>query len=226
MIRVAIVHPSFGRPELALKCANEWYTKADRRDELEYTLALNDNDPSIAKYVVQAWPLFGRFRVDIGDSSTASQAMNRAVKRISNTTELIMVVADDQGCPDHWDSELKKVLSGIDNFRKPVYIYVSDGLSDMDKDEGPKYAYINRAFYEKLGFLQHPDYHSLYADNDLFECAKILGMIRAPHLIFEHRHHSRSEGKWDDTYWRTNNLEAVAQGQRVFAERKARNFDL
>ena len=226
MIRVAIIHPSFGRPELSLNAENEWFSKADKPNEIEYFIALDDNDPDLDKYLVQSRPSFGRVSVDIGNSRTGIQAMNRAAKKISPTTELIMVVADDQGCPVHWDTEMFKLLEGIDNFKEPKYIYVSDGFSDMSKDEGPKYAYINRAFYNRVGFLQCPEYHAMYADNDYFECAKILGMVRAPLLVFPHRHHSRGQGKWDEIYWRTNNLESVYQGQKVFADRKNRHFDL
>ena len=227
MIRVSLIHISFGRPKLAFECMREWMEKSKNPSEIEYFMAMDDNDPKLMEYFHQCHAtVFGKFVIDVGDSRTGIQAMNRAAKTISSTSELVISVADDMGCPMYWDEELFKVLEGVDNFKEPKYIAVSDGLTPIDIGDGPKYAIVNRAFYDRLGFLQCPEYHSMYADNDYFQCGKILGIIRAPHLVFEHRHHSRGKGEWDDIYWRTNNLEAVAQGRKVFAERKARNFDL
>lgn len=230
MIRVAVIHPSFGRPKLAFECMREWMRKCNNPFGVEYFLALDDNDPSLMEYMhgCQA-NIFGKFTIDVGNSRTGIQAMNRAVKQISPTTELIVVSADDMGCPKFWDAELLDVLSKFtqDNFKEPIYIMVSDGMTPTDEGDGPKYALMNRAFYERVGFLQCPEYNSMYADNDLYECAIRLNAVhRVPDLVFEHRHHSRGLTPWDDTYWRTNNLEALEQGRKVFEDRKRRNFDL
>ena len=203
----------------------EWMKKSKNPFDVEYIMSLDDNDSTIMEYMhgCQA-NIFGKFVLDTGGSRNAIQAMNRGATQISSTTELIIGVADDMGCPKFWDVELMKLLDGIDNFKELKYIAVSDGLTPIG--ETAQYAIMNRAFYNRVGFIQCPEYQSLWADNDLYECGKILGMIQAPKLVFEHRHYSRGLTPWDNTYWRNNNIEAYELGKRIFDERKKRHFDL
>ena len=77
--------------------------------------------------------------------------------------------------------------------------------------------------------LSWPEYRNLYSDTDLTEWAKRLGAyVRAPGLLFEHRHWSVGKAARDATYDRASKAggsrEARRYGREVYERRRATNF--
>jgi len=199
--------------------------KADKPEEIEYIMGLDDNDPTVMDYLHMCHAhKFGLFQLDVSNSRNIIQALNRTTAKLSPTTQVIVGTADDQGCPEHWDTELFKVLEKVDNFITPRFVGVSDGLYEYGTRI--QQAIMNRAFYNRNGWFICPEYDGPWADNDLFEVAKRIGIVDAPHLLFSHRHFTQGKSELDDTYRRINNTESMERNERVFRAREARNFDI
>jgi hypothetical protein len=228
MIRIAMIHPSFGRPTMAFDVYLEWMANCDHPEEVEYLLGLDDNDPAVEEYrqkyssrVTQ----FGRAFIAVGDSRNIVQATNGIAKLMSPTTELIVSMADDEAPCPHWDTELLRLLEGVDNFKTIKFIGVSDGIHLY----GPALLYliVNRAWYTRFGYLVYPEYDGVFADNDYHNVATRLGcIIDAPQLLFRHRHYIVGLSEPDATYARNNNRIGSQRNLKVFLARAERNFDL
>ncbi len=229
MIKTAVIHPSYGRPVMAFNTYNEWLNAADHPEEAEYIIGMDDNDPSISQYqsrfAITTSPAFARTEINIGPSRSGVAAVNRMATVLSPTTELIVTGGDDMSPCPHWDTELMNLLKGVDNFNDPKFLSVSDGL----RGYGVVYVYliVNRAWYNKLGYMLWPEYDGMFADNDMMAVANILNaVIHAPQLTFQHRHYSLGLTPFDATYARNNNQVNWDKNHQVYIRRSQRHFDL
>ena len=134
MIRLSILHPSYGRPEMAFNACKEWLQNCHNPLEVEYIIGLDENDSLNAEYGIRFFTSksiqekWGKFEIDTGNSTCAVQALNRITLTISDASELLIEVLDDVGCFQDWDLALWKLLENIDNFKEPKMIGTHDGL--------------------------------------------------------------------------------------------------
>jgi hypothetical protein len=212
---ISILHPSRWRPEMALKAWNEWMQNANNPDQIEYILSLDTSDSTQNEY----FRLFEYTDVQIiiNHNRSIVDAVNQAAKVA--TKDIFVVVSDDFGCPLDWDMD----VVGYCADENPVLLHVNDTIQ-TDVCTLP---IMNRKFYDRFGWVYHPHYYSMFADNDLTECAKKIGAYVSDFsLTFEHRHYVNGKNKRDKTYDRENSKQAWDIGKRVFQQRKLRQFEL
>lgn len=228
-VRIALIHISRQRPQMAFDCFNEWITKCSDSSQIQYILALDDDDPTLPEYK----RLFehdesSNLVLNISESRNGVAAMNSGATRIADTIELLISVSDDIGCFENWDIELFKVLEGVDNFKEPKFIGVSDGL----RAYGIVLVYYiaNRAYYDKFKYMLYPEYDGVFSDNDMHCVAHALGcVINASHLTFQHKHWSLGLSQKDEISKKNDNATnpaGWARNEAIFHARSKRNFDL
>jgi len=230
--KIALLHISKRRPIQAFKIFQEWENNAKDPENIGYVLSLNKDDSTVDAYIANFVPAKKRFKfiMNISNSCNGVQALNSAADAafpISPDIELLVSLSDDQGCPKYWDEELLKCLDGIDNFKQPIFIGVSDGI----RPYGQLFPYYiaNRAYYEKFGYVLYPEYDGVFADNDMTEVAKKVGLCNASHLMFEHRHWSVGKSERDEISNQNDikyNPKGWDRNYKIYQERSKRNFDL
>ena len=84
---------------------------------------------------------------------------------------------------------------------------------------------LGRKFYDRFGYVYHPDYVSLFCDNETTEVAKILGCYKFINKnIFSHLHPAWAKAASDEQYRHTESFWGVDEA--TYNRRKANNFDL
>jgi hypothetical protein len=213
---------------MSYDCFCDWVNDAKNPSEIEYLIGLDNNEPEKLLYenkFQEANKKVGNFLIDMGNSTSAIQAVNRLATKISDTSELLIEVCDDIGSFSGWDTALFETLKGIDNFKDPKMIGTHDGL----RDYGVVFTQpiMNRACYNKLGYIIYIEYTSMFADNDFTEIARRTGwLINAPHILFRHKHYSIGFNKMDATYSKRNNTEEWDYNRQVYLKREKENFGL
>jgi len=228
-LKIALIHISRQRPQIAFDCFNEWLTKCSDSSQIQYILCLDDDDPTLQEYE----RLFehdesSNLVLNITESRNGVTALNNGATRIVDTVELLISLSDDTGCFKNWDIELFKLLEGIDNFKEPKFIGVSDGLRGYG---AVLVHYIaNRAYYDKLKYMLYPEYDGVFADNDMDCIARRLNcVIDAPQLVFQHKHWTLGLSKKDKISEKndfTTNPNGWRRNEEIFKKRFQRNFDL
>lgn len=226
MIKITLIHPSRGRPQLAFKMAQEWYSKCDTPSEVEYLIGLDSDDPTVDAYR-KLWvdvPKFGWTMFSVNDTRTTVQVENHLAKLSNPKSWLIVTTSDDMGCPEHWDTELLKVVSDIDCLAEKVCIGVDDGIHNMNRF---LMVIETRAYYNSLGYILYPEYRFARADDDWMWSVLSRNIMRiTPHLVFPHRHWTQGKNEVDDIYKRIINDEEMAYGWEVYQRRQADNFGI
>lgn len=236
----SILHASYGRPVKAVMAIWSWFEHAANRDQIEYVIALNDDDPSLPQYIELlkcARPFGLPVKIVTGPFAGSAPAWDAAAKASSG---LVLIQAqDDVEPPPAWDDRIMAKLyaatESLDPFGTPEFCYpwptlpaflaVSDGYR---KDNLCCTAIMTRARYEQCGEFLHAGYRSVFSDDEVAlrayadAAAGKCSLIEARDLVFTHRHHYHDKTvPMDATYERENSAEAYAQGQALFMRRNA-----
>lgn len=213
---VSLIHPSRGRCDVALKAFTQWVTKSSGMHEIEYIISVDEDDPQLDCYK----DTFDDSYIIINQNRSIVDAVN--VAALKSTGDLLVVMSDDFECPQDWDDVL---ISLIPNFNKPYGILIDDNIQKPISIM--TMPIINKVMFDRLQYIYHPGYFSMYADNDITEAVKAKGvLIDATSLVFKHMHYTVPGGlPNDDTYRRENNVRAYEMGKKLFEQRTANGFN-
>lgn len=218
---ISLLHPSRGRPEKSFKNAKEWIDKAGCDVELIVSIDKSDNwKPYFDLYTPHphdAKPPY--WRLHMNDNNSVVEATNRAAQ--VSRGEILVYLSDDFKCFDNWGVAVEKAFEGES---RPLLIKVDDCLQKFTVPV-LTIPIMNRALYERLGYFWHPEYKSMFVDEDLYWTTFKMGAMKmCPLLKFPHEHPANGKAPDDEIYRRSAaNWE---QGKAVFKRRQAQGFPL
>lgn len=219
-MKISILHPSRGRPQKAFDTAKEWIEKIGDGVNWEYIQSIDFDDPKKDQYkeLCNDFDWVDRICLYAANTSVV-EATNRAAKRSNG--DILVYLSDDFKCPDDWGV---KVIKEFENENRPLLVKVNDCLQ---KFHIPVLTIpiMNRSLYTKLGYFWHPEYKSMFVDEDLYwTCFKMGAIKMCEHLKFPHEHPANGKAQNDDTYIRSSaNWD---QGKTTFSKRKLAGFPL
>ena len=214
-MQFSLIHASRGRPRMAEQAILEWTGKCSGQNTYEYILSADADDAGIDAYRELAARLGIRLVVDVNRS--AVEAWNRAAARTSG--DVLVAVSDDFGCPEEWDLALEAAIGD----RRDVAVLVHDGVEGRIMT----LPIVDRAWYERYGYILYPEYRHMFCDDDLTHLARATGrLVDARRLVFPHRHHTAGLSPEDDTYRHGGSDLGWWRDQRVYAKRAAAHFGL
>lgn len=215
---ISIIHPSRQRPDMAFKTKSNWMSRATHRSEIEYVLSIDNDDPEYHNY---NWMFRHQYdtRIEYNNNESAIQAINCVVAK--TTGNIIVVVSDDFDCFDGWDEYLINHLSGFDDY----LVKTSDGY--MSNDWLITLPIMDRKYYNRFGYIYHPDYKHMFSDTEMTTVGHMLGNVldlQNANAVFKHNHYT-IQGMEKDAV-NIKNDATWNQGKALFLERFDRNFDL
>jgi hypothetical protein len=202
-MKITCIHPSRARAAIANKVRTEWLNKAD--GIVEYVFSLDNDDIQGTLY---------EGNCIYNNNRSAIDAINKAAEIA--TGDLFVVVSDDFDCPEHWDSLLIWGLQGKSDY----CVKTQDGLQPTLMT----LPIMDRVYYERFGYIYHPDYFHLFCDQEMTVVAHYLGRVITLPLLFPHNHHST--GKFKKDAISKKNDSSWIQGEKVFNRRKLTNFGI
>jgi hypothetical protein len=215
---ITIIHPSRQRPEMALQTKKNWMQNAIHKSSIEYILSIDNNDPTLYDY---NWMFSHEYdtKIKYNNNWSAMEAINVvAPQSIGN---LIVVVSDDFDCFEGWDEYLLSHLQGDSDY----IVKTSDGY--MNSDWLITLPIMDRAYYNRFGYVYHPEYKHMWSDTEMTTVGHMLGKIidlQNSNAVFKHRHYTINEMQKDAV--NEKNDATWNQGKSLFLERFDRDFDL
>lgn len=217
---ISILHPSRSRPHKSIRCLKAWFDAGMITGKYEFIISLDKDDPELSRYhelydlyYGRAAQLRGQFKLIENKNRSAVDAINNAAKVAS--ADIMIVVSDDTEPCQFW---YKKVLEF--SSKKDWIIKTQDGIQSWIITM----PIMDRAYYNRFGYIYHPDYLHMFCDTELTCVADITGRKLISDLLFPHKHYSVTKEAPDavnrkaDATW--------AQGEKLFLDRYKRNFDL
>ena len=213
---ISLIHPSLGRPVQARKCYDHWMKTASGDHEYEWIVSLSIKDASLEQY----HQTFTNSNAVLITANTRNmvEASNEGAKVCAG--QIMILVSDDMWSPQLWDERILHKFEMIDG---PGLLQVDDGITSKKMT----IPIMNREAYAKLGYMYHPDYISMFADDDLRATALSNGMYyNGTDILIEHRHFSVGKSKYDKTYQSENSRTAWRIGEKIFFERAKLKFPI
>lgn len=221
-MKILVHYPSRERSMKLLERIREYQSLSDDK-ETEYLISLDNNDFSITAGILEALQELN-CTVVLGDSKNKIEACNRDIEK-AKPWDILVLASDDMVCVQKgWDTILKYEMGS--NF------YDTDGvLWHWDGDPNTRHrlntmCILGRAYYDRFNYIYHPEYSSLWADNEFTEVSKLLNKVfYSDDVLFKHVHFSNTPGLMPDALMnRTQSY--YRQDEAVFIKHKAENYGI
>lgn len=221
---ISIIHPSRSRPKKALETFNKW---SDRSKSERYILSLDYDDPCLQEYLnimpdeFKLWsdthkqPSQNAYIV-VGKNKSSVEAINNAARFAGG---IFIVVSDDTEPCNNWHYEIESIARA-QPYDAAWILKTYDGIQPWIITM----PIMSEAYYNLFGYIYYPGYQHLFCDTELTCVADILGRKITSNLLFPHNHYSIGKATLDSVY--SKNDRTNEQGEKLFLERYARNFDL
>lgn len=198
------------RPEKFFKAMENIYGLSESKDF--FILAkLDDNDSSNYERAKE----FPYCIVVSGYSKSKIHAINRGI--ITKGWDILVNMSDDMLFLKKGFDNIIREHCGPDDFVHFPDGHVNERLCTM--------SIMGKDYYDRFGYVYHPDYSSLWCDNEAQEVAKKLGRYKyVPQQIFEHQHPAHGRAQTDKQYKYTESF--YWKDKEVYDRRKKMNFDL
>jgi hypothetical protein len=150
-----------------------------------------------------------------GLSKSKIHAINRGM--FQNGFDIVVNMSDDMVFIRDGFDEIIRMHCGADDFVHFPDGNVNEKLCTM--------SIMGIGYYKRFGYVYHPDYSSLWCDNEAQEVAKKLGRYKfVNQQIFEHRHPAFGKAERDAQYRYTESF--YNKDMIVYNRRKAKGFPI
>lgn len=208
-MKISIIHPTRGRKIQAINTMKKWLNLADCPYDIEYIFSIDSDD-------TEEWNDINHHNVFIFRNANKStvEAVNIAAKK--TTANIMIVVSDDFSCIQGWDTLLLNEIEYKSDFLLKTFDGIQNTLVTLP--------ILDRIYYNRFGYIYHPDYLHMHCDEEMTIVSLMLGRYIKSDLMFEHEHHST--GKTIKDSISIKNDDTWNHGQDTINRRAINNFDI
>ncbi len=192
---------------------------------VRYLITLDQNDPHINTYVEYCKKLIEQgVKLDyvIGTSSGKIDACNRDLEAQENW-EIFILASDDMICQlTNWDLIILNAMESHYPDTDGV-LHFSDGYA---KERLNTMCIMGRQYYKRFNYVYHPDYVSLWCDNEFMLVSQKLQKAKYfEQVLFKHEHPANTPSGLNDELAKRNES-YYHKDQITYENRKAINFNI
>lgn len=210
---ISLIHASRSRPKQSFETMKRWIQRAAYKD-FEIIVSVDSDDQTISQYHDIYKSLPHDFTWLDAPNKSSVEAINRAARIAQGN--ILIVVSDDQDCPINW---LNKIMKYTEN-KGDFVLHVKDGF----QKNLITMPIMDRAYYNRLGYIYYPGYDHLFSDREFTDVAYKLKKVIIKNITFLHKQYSII-GAEPDLLNHRNNATYEA-GKKLYLERKKINFGL
>jgi len=215
--------PSRNRPDKFKHVLEKSISLLSGKHDVRFVITLDNDDETMNNDEMREW--MDNLDVDLvyhyGDSKSKIEACNANLE--DEEGDALILVSDDMvPCFQDFDDI---IMQGMEQFFPDMdgAIKFYDGLRPRE-DLLMTLPVLGWNLYKKFGYIYHPDYTSLYCDNEMTIVCRDLGkLIVSPVCIFRHEW---TNEPFDELHARNENSDMYAVDGKVFEERKKNHFDI
>lgn len=210
-MKISVIHPSRSRPEMAKQTISKWVNRAD--NAFEYIL-MHDSDERKLYETINSEFGYPTVMVYTRDNKSAIEAINIGAKFAHG--DILIIVSDDTDCPEHWDTLLLESLKDKSDY----IVKTQDGLQKTLITM----PIMDRAYYNRFGYIYHPDYLHMHCDEEMTIVGHMLDRVITLDLLFQHNHYTTGKMQMDAINVKNNST--WAHGQCTLDRRAKDNFGI
>lgn len=216
MKRILIKYTSRSRPENFFRGLTSIRENANGNNYF-VLVTLDSDDPKLQEY-----KFYNDMQIYISADLTSKNkidAINRGIHKFDHFDwDILVNFSDDQVFTvKGWDDIVR------DWVKPDTFVH----FPDPNQSALATMSIMDRAYYDRFKYIYHPDYESVYCDNEAQEVAIKLGRyIKADICIFDHLHPAWGKAPNDRQYLLTEHPQVHHRDKLTYERRKANNYDL
>jgi len=188
--------------------------------DIQILVSYDEDDSSMLPSIIkQAMEMCDKIVLIEGEGSTKIEACNRDVNKIKDWDIVILMSDDMIPQVEEWDDviryDMKTNFPDLDGC-----LWYSDGYQDRICTM----VVMGKTYYDRTKYLYHPDYTSLFSDNEQTEVAQNLGkMFKSDTCLFKHEHPMNNRTVSNDALYKRNEPFWDID-KKVYERRKSNGF--
>ncbi len=220
-MQIVVKFPTRSRPKRFLEYLKH-AVENQQTDDVFYLITIDVDDATMTNDVCEkAFDITKKIKFIRDVSMSKIHACNRDMEHAPDF-DILVLMSDDMKCVRNaWDVMLQNRMSSLypdtDGVLWHSDGHVHDRLNTM--------CILGRKYYDRFGYIYHPDYKSLWCDNEFMDVANILKrQSYSDVVLFEHTHPANT-GMGNDSLYNINERFYTVD-RETYTKRKAKNFDL
>lgn len=220
-LKLLVKFPTRQRPERFFNTLDRYYKYLSGKHPVQFVISCDEDDGSMNNAAVrtrlQTYPgLICYF----GKSRSKVEAINRDMDKHGDYD--ILLLASDDMIPE--EQEYDDII--VNAFREYFpdldgVLWFNDGYVGRNLNT---LSILGKKYYDRFGYIYHPDYTSLYCDNEFMEvAAKLNRQVYIDRVIIKHDHFYWNKGVVRDALYNRNES-YYRIDRKVYQSRKARDF--
>jgi glycosyl transferase/beta-hydroxylase protein BlmF len=225
MKKVLIKFPVRERVEKVKSRINEIFNSCVR-ENTEVLLSIDTDDAALNNKsfydYLNTLPWRNRIKVVLTAPKGKIHAVNVGLElpQFKSGWDIVVVFSDDMTIVKHGFDEV--VVHDMEYTNYEGALWYSDGFTH---NRLCTYPVLSKKYYDMFGYIYHPDYKSLFADNEQTEVGQKLNLLKyINEPIFRHDHHSNTNSGMDELLRKNESF--WSEDEKTYNERKKKNFDL
>lgn len=224
-MKLLIKFPTRERTKKFFSVLDKYITLANNIKEIGFLISLDEDDQTMNNDLVKK-----RFKTYqdkgiklvyfYGNNKSKVQAINADVEKVAGWNVLILASDDMIPVVKGYDDIIRKDMN--DHFRD------SDGVlwyNDGGQNNINTLCILGKKYYDRFNYIYHPDYTSLWCDNEFTEVSQLLKRVyKTDKIIIEHQHPVYKKTTYDQLYAKNESFYSI--DQKIFEERKSKTFFL
>ena len=221
-MKLLVKFPTRNRKNKFFKVLRQYQNLCEDLDNTYFLITLDNDDESMNPSDVEdIFNTFKNVKVIYGTSNSKIHAVNRDIELV-NDWDIVLLASDDM------TPKVKGYDNIIRNKMKEFYSDTDGILWFNDGHMGNKLntlCILGKKYYDRFGYIYHPEYKSDWSDNEFMLVGNILGkQTYFEQVIIEHEHPDWGYGNRDQIH--TNNINDYQYDLGVYNRRKEINFEL
>ena len=236
MASLLIQFPTYGRGEKFLSVLSRYVSMAGDDNVIFFNINCDTSDATMTNEYVKKRIEYifqqksnANYELHFDDNTDKISAINdhipQGIKGLCSGWDIVVCASDDMVPQvEGWDDEIAQAMEehfpGMDGC-----VYFDDGSHSAA--DLITFAIMGRELYKQFGYIYHPDYKSLYCDNEFTDVLKNCGRTKyIPKKVITHEHWSiegsENHNQVDMAVAKT--LHYSGRDAKVFEERKKLGF--
>lgn len=221
---ICLKFPIRARAQKFLDMLMMYKSTCSKPSNVQLIISMDEDDKEMTDEVCQkALSIFPNTLLFKNKPAGKIAACNANLDAIDERVKIIVLASDDMfpqvmGWDDTLNEEMEKYYPDCDGVLFHSDGYIGQRLNCM--------CILGITYFKRFGYLYHPDYKSLWCDNEFHEVADSLGKQKYFELcLFKHQHYARNpKVKMDELM--KHNESFYSSDAKIFSERKQQGFPI
>ncbi len=220
-MKLLIKFPTRDRPEQFFQVLDKYYDLLENPKDTEFCITIDHDDKTMNNEIVlRKLDSYENLYWHLGNSKTKIEAVNADIEQVQNFD--ILLLASDDMIPQvkGYDEDIRRDMEKYFPNTDGILWYFDGTRRDLNT-----LSILGRNYYNRFGYIYHPEYKSLFCDAEFTKVGKILKKQQFIDKVIIKHDHPKTDGLNYDSLYLQNDTYYAADRQ-FYRSRRQIKFEL